>query len=314
MKSSNRDEIIEKEKKLRKKINRKKRYKQIKRRKEKKEGVVKAIPVRELSEEEKNFIQKSLSFMGSRYKEYYEPLLTEMVRNYTIPASLLSDVPKQPGDIGKTRFDQLYDASMELAFPGYSKQVIDELFGDGNANPFIRIWRVIIPQEYGIANVLIRAETYQDAFALACDYVCRTHLRIHGKIPSDISIRVMFMSDGSMRRFLSFRVANKMNGRKKYNLIGRELSLKQMYGARMFALGHLRNNPRRSLAKYVENKEMTRLKNTKTSGVESETLTEKVESSVKEHERRRELRKKSESELFLGADFPAFKKSKAKKE
>jgi hypothetical protein len=214
--------------------------------------------------------------MGKRDKEYFREFLKDLITNNTLHYTMLSEIPRPAGEVGKTKFDQLYDASQALAFPPYQMSTLKKLLGEDFEDDGIRIWRILFPEKFGISSVLIRAHSYQDAFALGCDYACRASLRLFRKIPSDLSIRVLFVTEKALRKILGMRVINKAQKRREFNLEGRAFTFKQLSGARIFALGHLKNDSRRSLARYVERKDLDRImykaKSYRISGVEAEVL------------------------------------------
>jgi len=229
-----------------------------------------------LSEEALEAIEKCIFRMsGKKDEEYFREVLTELIKNNAIHYSILEEIPIHPAKSGKTKFDQIFDAAQKLAFPDYKINTLRRLVGE-SIDPDMKIWRVILHESFGMASVLIRANSYQDAFALACDYALRISLRLFKKIPSDISIRVMFVSERSLRRHLKVRELNRYHKRKEFKLEGREFTFKQLAGARIFALGHFKNDPRRSLARYVEKKDLDKIYEKTTlyrvSGVESEIL------------------------------------------
>lgn len=185
---------------------------------------------------------------------YFRQFLTELITNNAIPLELLEHIPVPVSEIGKTRFDQIYDAAIALVFPGYKRETLEKLLGplDGKGG---KIWRVLLPERFRIAHVLIRAKTFQEAFALGCDYACRASLRMFGTIPVDLTIRVVFMSERSLRRILDIRWANKNKKRLQLKLVGREFTAKQLNGARLLAMGHPKD-PKYSIIKYVEKKDL----------------------------------------------------------
>lgn len=203
---------------------------------------------------------------------YFREILLGLVRNHAVPLELLEHVPMPAGEVGKTRFDQLFDAAMFLAFPGYRKETLEKLLGPGETRG-THIWRVLLPPRFKVAQVLIRADTYPEAFAFACDYVCRVSLRLYKKVPADMTIRVMFMGERALRRFLDMRWASRTHKRKQLKLEGREFTYRQVNGARLAALGHPRGQTR-ALAKYVEMKDLQRVREgaglVRVSSVESE--------------------------------------------
>jgi len=207
---------------------------------------------------------------GPKEASYLRVLLLEIVRNQTIPMKLLEFIPMPAAEVGKTRFDQIYDAAMALILPGYTKETIEKLLGPSPGRN-TKIWRIILPEKFKIAHVLIRADSFQHAFALGCDYACRMSLRLYGKISVDMTIRVIYMTERALRRHLELRWANRTSRRRKLKLVGREISQRQMNGVRLFALG----SPKNSLydvARYCEKKDLDRIRKTK--GLSRESLVE----------------------------------------
>ena len=223
-------------------------------------------------------VEKCLTrISGPTEASYLRIWLSELVKNRSIPIGLLEYLPAPSKEIGKTRFDQLYDAAIALVFPEYTKSTIERLLGP-SPDPNIKIWRVVLPDRYQITHVLIRAESYAQAFALGCDYTCRMSLRLYGKIPLDMTIRVMYMGERALRRYLDMRWANRTARRRKFKQEGREVSPKQLRGARLCALGSPRS-PYYSIARYCEQKDLNRIRLSKNlareSAVESESFRRK---------------------------------------
>jgi len=185
-------------------------------------------------------------------------MLNEVVKNNILPLDLLDYIPLKAKEAQKTRFDQLYDAVMCLAFPEYKENTLERLLG-ASSKSLTKIWRVIIPDKYKISSVLIRADSYPQAFARACDYTCRVSLRIHQRIPNDLTIRVVFMSEKALRRHLDIRWANRVKKRKQLQLEGREFTSKQINGARLIALGDP-NDSYHQIIKYSESKDLQRIR------------------------------------------------------
>lgn len=229
-----------------------------------------------LSIEERKAIEKCISKMkGAKDKKYFREFLEKLMVNKLVHHSLLDSFPEDPKITGKTKFDQIYDAASSLAFPGYDKSTLEKFLGN-DFDQEIKIWRVILPSEYGVSAVLLRASTFQDAFALGCDYACRASLRLYGEIPSDLNIRVVFVSEKALRRHLNIRSVNRKRKRNELKLKGRTHTFKQLSGARIAALGHLHEDPRRSIARYIETKDLHKIYTSKhlsrISSVESEVL------------------------------------------
>lgn len=186
-------------------------------------------------------------------------MIRDMVMNNVIPMDILEFLPIQVREVGKSRFDQLFDAAMYLAFPGYGKKVRKSLTGDENDHD-MRAWKVILPREFMTSHVIIKAKTYQEAFAMACDYACRVSLRIKREIPLDLTVRVKFMGDRTLDRFFEIRTVNGKTTRLKRKLKERTFSPKQIMGARLAAMGHPNQTKDYSISKYVEKKDLERVR------------------------------------------------------
>jgi hypothetical protein len=207
-------------------------------------------------------ISSTINRLGSeKDKEYFSQMLFDLVKNNSVPLEVFDSLPINSAKSGKTRFDQIYDASMFLATPNYRKETLEALIGeikDGEEEQ-IKIWRVVFPAKLQIPSVIIRAKSFQDAFALGCDYGCRVSLRQERKIPIDMTMRVLFMGEKSVRRHLSLRWANRVQKRKQLQLEGREFTFKQVTGARLAALEH-KDHPNRSISYYAELKDLARVR------------------------------------------------------
>jgi len=197
---------------------------------------------------------------GSRDFEYFRSLLEGLVKNGVIPVELLREIPVSAQDGAKTRFDQLYDACMAIVFPGYRKETLERLLGPIKGKGK-KIWRILLPEKFKIAHVLVRANSFQEAFAFGCDYACRSHLRLYKSIPADLTIRVMFMGERAVRRMLDMRWATKTHKRMQLKLHGREFTPKQLNGVRLAALGHP-SQPMHSIIRYTEVKDLERVRKT----------------------------------------------------
>jgi len=213
---------------------------------------------------------------GPKDFDYFRAILEELIRNNVIPLDILDFVPKPVSKAGKSRFDQLYDAAMYLVFPKYRQETLSRLIGpDAEQKTQIKIWRVMLPEKFGISHVLIRAATFHEAFALGCDYACRMSLRLYQRIPTDLTIRIQFVSEKAIRRMLDLRWANRVKKRKQLQLEGREYTPKELVGARLAAVGTPKH-ANFSIAKYAENKDLKtirkRLGVIRSSAVESETF------------------------------------------
>lgn len=213
---------------------------------------------------------------SKKEREYFESYFEDLVRNNTLPLEILEFIPAPVEQTAKTRFDQLYDAVMELAFPGYREETLKKLLGpDAEIAPKVKIWRIMFPKKFNLSHVLIRANSFQQAFALGCDYACRMSLKVHKCIPHDLTIRVQFVSEKSVRRMLDMRWANRVKRRKQLQLVGRKYSYKEILGARNAAIGDP-SQPEYSIFKYAESRDIRKVlsyhDSHKISSVETETF------------------------------------------
>jgi len=192
-------------------------------------------------------------------RAYFRAVLTELVENNVIPLDLLEHIPAPPEEAGKTRFDQLYDAAMSLVFPGYREETLGRLLGPTAADrENTRVWRAMFPAKFRLSHVLFRASSFQEAFALACDYACRMSLRLYRKVPVDLTVRVQFVSERAVRRMLDIRWANRKRWRRALQLQGRAYTPKEVYGARLAALGHP-GSGEYAVAKYAEARDLRKV-------------------------------------------------------
>ena len=209
---------------------------------------------------------------------YFRSLLEAMVYQGVVPLNLLKTVPVPAQEAGKTRFDQLYAAAMALVFPDYREETLRRFLGPEAPVEEDKIWRVMFPEKFALTHVFMRAGSFQQAFALGCDYACRVSLRVFGSVPADLTIRVMFVSERALRRMLDMRWASKTHKRMQLKLVGREFTPRMLRGARLAALGHP-NSPLHSIARYAEMKDLEKVRKSKsrvrTSPVESESFRKK---------------------------------------
>jgi hypothetical protein len=215
-------------------------------------------------------------FTSPKDRDYFRIFILEMIENKTIPMELIEQIPISAANAGKTRFDQLYDAVMSIVFPGYRQETLYRMLGpSAEIRKNTKLWRAIFPERFGISHIFLRADSYQQAFALSCDYACRVSLRLYRRIPHDLTIRVMFISEKATRRKLDMRWANRVAKRKELQLVGRKFTPKEITGARLAALGHP-SDPSFSVAKYAEEKDLLKVLHEKTkirfSEVESENF------------------------------------------
>lgn len=240
--------------------------------KTKKKTVKKAVP--RPKSREKILDECVMRITAPKEREAFRQFLEALLAENAIPIEILASIPDKAPVVGKTRFDQLYDACMFLAFPEYRPIVKERAFGP-LADPLMRLWRVLFPKSMGLSHVIIRATSYQEAFALACDYACRLSLRMFCRIPADLAIRVIFMSDKAASRMLDIRHAVRDATRKKSNLKGRLYSHKDIVGARLVAIGR-KDGKYYDIFKYAERMDLRRIMlkkaETRTSAVDIETF------------------------------------------
>lgn len=195
-------------------------------------------------------------------REYFRTLLGDLVNNSVIPLNLLLDLPIPAVDANKSRFDQIYDAVMTIAFPNYNQSTLKKMLGfwaEDKEKANVKIWRAVFPEKYEISHVLIRATSYQEAFGRACDYACRVSLRMYHKIPADLTIRVMFVSERAMRRKLRLRWENRLIKRFKNQFEARKFTPKEIAGARQAGLGSPKQ-PQYATARYAEWRDLLHLR------------------------------------------------------
>ena len=244
-------------------------------------GVKRALGTRATPEEREKAIEKCLRrIYPGRGREAFRDFLRGLLDQNALPLELLEDVPERLGKAGRTRFDQLYDACMFLAFPTYRGITNRKAFGP-DAPGDMRLWRAIYPRELGVTHVVLRARSFQEAFALACDYACRLTLRDQKRIPVDLTVRVMFIGDYAVSRMVAIRHA--VRGRTRSNRQtgpGRTFSRKDILGARLVAIGR-KDGDAYSIFRYVEDRELKILFSkkgiTRVSAVDIETFPSKEE-------------------------------------
>jgi hypothetical protein len=190
--------------------------------------------------------------------QYLRNLIYKIVINKTLPLEVINEIPMNPEYAGKTKFDQLYDAAMSVAFTTYSQTTLEKLTKKKDNKE--KIWRVVLPEKFKIPHVIIKANSYQEAFAFGCDYACRISLRIHGKIPNDLQLKIMFISERSLKRHLKIKNWTRLGKRKKrMSLLGREFTQTEIEKAKSSALGDPTDSKYR-IAKYIEEKDLKAVK------------------------------------------------------
>jgi hypothetical protein len=219
-------------------------------------------------------IENRLKSLGSKTdKEYFKKFMNELVANKCLPPQLLNDIPVKSDISGKTRFDQLYDATMLLSYPEYSESVQTHL--SEPPDPDMKVWKAMFDRKYKVSSVLLKARSYQEAFGLAIDYLCRISLRLYQVAPLDATVRVAYCSEKFLRRYFAIRISSKQNRRALHNTKAKSFTPRQVNGARMAALGFPPSDGRRSIVKYSEYKDMLRMQKkgvNKTSAVLGESF------------------------------------------
>jgi hypothetical protein len=171
------------------------------------------------------------------FKSFFRRLLA----NGSLDIEHLKLVPNPVKDAKKTTFDQVFEACMEVAFPPYSEKLVADLFGpEYEKSRDVKLWRCLFPKKFGITHVIVRAETFQQAFALASDYACRVSLRMYQKLPIDLTIRVSKMSSKALAETVRLRKANRKIKLRQRNQKGPAYTTKEILGARIVACGHNR--------------------------------------------------------------------------
>src|ERR1700690_1219904 len=103
-------------------------------------------------DQEKILIQAVKHSASPKDTQYWIEFLRELIVNNTIPIDLLKDIPLKAGRVGKTRFDQIYAASMFLAFPGYRERTLKQLLGPrSEVDSNTKIWSAIFPIKLKLA-------------------------------------------------------------------------------------------------------------------------------------------------------------------
>lgn len=214
---------------------------------------------------------------GTKDREAFREMLSALVENNAIPIELLETIPDRADTTGRTRMDQIYEACMFLALPRYRDSLREKVFGP-EAKEDMRLWRVMLPKEFGLSHVVVRAESFSEAFALGCDYACRSYLQMRRKVPEDLTIRVQYMSDARVSKMHQVRRAVRALGRKKGTLPGRKYTYKEIAGARLVAIGR-KDSGSYSIFKYSEKKDLQRILEERdvmrVSSVETETFRKK---------------------------------------
>ncbi len=188
---------------------------------------------------------------GLKDRKTLQKKLFQLIQNGALPAKSLENLPIPSEISGKTRIDQIYAICMSWAFPAYREKTLEVLNPEGS-DPEIRLWKILLPKRFKVSNIVIKAKTYQEAFALGCDYACRSSIFMAGKIPSDLTVRVKYVTDSEA---YSIGLLRKMN-RKKFNSKNESPTRhRHISGVRICALG-LKSNSEYSIFKYMENRDL----------------------------------------------------------
>jgi len=189
-------------------------------------------------------------------REAWARLLVRVASNKILSQSDIENLPESSLKTRVTRFDHLYRVCYLKTFPDYSETVNKEMLGGGGDNPKLKLWKVIYPKSLGVANILIRAKDYREAFAKGCDYACRVHLRVNGMIPRDLTLRVKYVTPSQATEIMSVRSEVRKKHKKKSSKIPR-----QIYGLQIAAMGiHDRENEEWSIFRYSESKDLSTLR------------------------------------------------------
>ena len=211
--------------------------------------------------------------------EYFEEMIADLIMNKKVPLEALNDLLESPVKTGITKFDRIYEVTGKLAYPDYSEKLkkVSGLCGT------MKMWKVNTPQKYKVGHVLIKAESYQDAFALACDYVLRIHLRLFHELPYDLTVKVTYCSEKFLRKHYGVKEINKKRQRQIRNTKDREFTERQIKGLALSALGHPPNDPKRSIARYHDKTDIDILRKrgvTKSTAIEKESFYKDIDNEV----------------------------------
>lgn len=210
-------------------------------------------------------------------RSYWQEFFFELLKNKVLPVSFFKEFPESVTEIGKSLFDQVYDACVKSMIPDYSEDVVESVVGLGAVvnSSDIKIFRAIYPENFGLNGILIRARSFQEAFAFACDYGCRFHLREFRKFPTDLNIRVSYVNEKFMRRLLDVRHMNRNKKSRTFNLTSKATwTEKQRCGVRNAASYHPASEYY-SVVRYAEDKSNVELKKAglfKSSCIEQESF------------------------------------------
>lgn len=226
-----------------------------------------AKPPRMVSEQDQQKIReasKRAAPGNEQAEELFFFMLKDLIEHRMLNVSHLEKIPttvfKHPES--KTRFDQLYDAAMNTAFPDYAEEIVQQMFGEREIQKeekSTRLWRVILPAHHKIAHAFIRARSYQEAFAFACDYVCRASLLGFHVLPFDLTVRVQAVSEDEVREIYRLRTANNKVAARKKGFEHEKITDKQV-GNSTKPHGVDPKTPEFALVKYLAARDMDNLK------------------------------------------------------
>jgi hypothetical protein len=190
-------------------------------------------------------------------KDIWFDHLYKMIIKYKLPVEKLDEVPDTAIEIGKSRFDQIYDMCSYLAFPPYKEKTVMGFMGPDVEGEALntKIWRCYFNEELEIQSVLIRATSFQEAFAKASDYGARVYLKLNKIVPRDMTIRVVYVTNTEVVTINNIRRMNRNKTRKLKGLKEAEKIDRHENGIVVAALSH-QNNPEYSIYKYIEKKDL----------------------------------------------------------
>lgn len=131
--------------------------------------------------------------------EKFKEMLMGVIKENEIKEDLIKKIDLNQTINKKTKFDLLFDFCMENTFKNYLPKTYSCM--DEN-NPRTKLWKVIVPKGFKINHVYLRADSFQEAFGMGCDYICRSCLKQNNSIPKDLTIRVIYMDNKRALRVL----------------------------------------------------------------------------------------------------------------
>lgn len=209
-----------------------------------------------------------------------------IIKKYKVPLEKLDLIPDTAIVVGKSRFDQLYDLCCYLSHIPYKEKTLHGFLGQDlkEEDRNIKLWRCFFNEELQIQNVIIRASSFQEAFARAADYGARVYFKLNKIIPRNMTVRVEYVRDLEVRALNLVRTANRVKTRNKKGLQSAESVERYENGLIIAALGH-QSLSDYSIYKYVEKKD---LKDLALRGIRRISHVEAERYFVAEEERRKQ--------------------------